>query len=107
VERAYTCLLLVETNYSPSTHSVKFLRALAEQIGPELISVWPREAKQDRRLFELLKRAYVDARYSEHYAITVEELAWLGERAKILQALVEKRSLEKIQQLRQRVLAGE
>ena len=107
VERLYTCLLLVETNYSPSTHSIKFLRSLAEQIDPELISVWPREAKQDRRLFELLKRAYVDARYSEHYAITVEELAWLGERAKILQALVEKRSLEKIQQLRQRVLAGE
>ena len=107
VERAYTCLLLVETNYSPSTHSIKFLRSLAEQIDPELISVWPREAKQDRRLFELLKRAYVDARYSEHYAITLEELAWLGERAKFLQALVEKRSLEKIQQLRQRVLAGE
>jgi len=107
VERAYTCLLLVETNYSPSTHSVKFLRSLAEQIDPELISVWPREAKQDRRLFELLKRAYVDARYSEHYAITLEELAWLGERAKILQVLVEKRSLEKIQQLRQRMLAGE
>ncbi len=107
VERLYTCLLLVETNYSPSTHSIKFLRSLAEQIDPELISVWPREAKQDRRLFELLKRAYVDARYSEHYAITLEELAWLGERAKILQVLVEKRSLEKIQQLRQRVLVGE
>jgi predicted nucleotidyltransferase/HEPN domain-containing protein len=106
VERAYTCLLLVETNYSPSTHSVKFLRALAEQIGPELISVWPREAKQDRRLFELLKRAYVDARYSEHYAITLEELAWLGERAKFLQALVETRALAKIGQLKADAVTG-
>lgn len=106
VERAYTCLLLVETNYSPSTHSIKFLRALAEQIDPELISVWPREAKQDRRLFELLKRAYVDARYSEHYAITLEELAWLGERAKILQALVETRARAKIGQLKADAVAG-
>jgi uncharacterized protein len=100
VERSYTCLLLVETNYSPSTHSIKFLRSLAEQIDPELIAVWPRETKHDRRLFELLKRAYVDARYSEHYAITAEELVWLGERAEHLRTLVETRSREKIGQLR-------
>jgi len=65
VERAYTCLLLVETNYSPSTYSIKFLRSLAEQIDPNLITAWPRETKHDRRLFELLKRGYIDARYSE------------------------------------------
>ncbi|MBA3068809.1 MAG: HEPN domain-containing protein, partial [Hyphomonas sp.] len=106
VERAYTCLLLVETNYSPSTHSIKFLRSLAEQIAPDLIAVWPRETKQDRRLFELLKRAYVDARYSEHYAITDEELAWLGERAEVLRTFVERRSREKIEQLRADALAG-
>lgn len=100
VERLYSCLLLVETNYSPSTHSIKFLRSLAEQIGPELISVWPRETKHDRRLFELLKRAYVDARYSEHYAITAEELAWLGERAEILRSLIETHARLKIEQLK-------
>lgn len=100
VERLYACLLLVETNYSPSTHSIKFLRSLAEQIDPELIAVWPRETKHDRRLFELLKRAYVDARYSEHYAITAEELVWLGERAEILRTLVEARGRGKIEQLR-------
>lgn len=104
VERAYTCFLLVETNYSPSTHSIKFLRSLAEQIDPDLIAAWPRETKQDRRLFELLKRAYVDARYSEHYAITGEELSWLGARAEILRALVETRSRETIEQLKSRAL---
>ena len=106
VERLYTCLLLVETNYSPSTHSIKFLRSLAEQISPDLIAAWPRETKHDRRLFELLKRAYVDARYSEHYAITAEELAWLGERADILRALVEKRARDKIEHLKARALNG-
>jgi len=106
VERAYTCLLLVETNYSPSTHNIKFLRALAEQVDPDLIAVWPRETKSDRRLFELLKRAYVDARYSEHYSITAEELAWLGARAEILRGLVDARSREKIDQLRAGALTG-
>lgn len=107
VERLYACLLLVETNYSPSTHSIKFLRSLAEEIDPELISVWPRETKQDRRLFELLKRAYVDARYSEHYTITAEELDWLGARAERLRDLVDKRSRSKIDQLRASALTGD
>lgn len=100
VERLCNCLLLVETNYSPSTHSIKFLRSLAEQIDPDLIAVWPRDTKEHRRLFELLKRAYVDARYSEHYTITAEELAWLGARADILRGLVDARSRAKIDQLR-------
>lgn len=99
VERLYTSLLLVETNYLPSTHNIKFLRSLAEQIDPKLIDVWARETKKDRRAFELLKRAYVEACYSEHYAITKEELAWLGERAAILRTLVETCSREKIDQL--------
>lgn len=106
VERAYTCLLLVETNYSPSSHNIKFLRALAEQIAPEMIAAWPRESKHDRRLFELLKRAYIEARYSKHYVITPEEVAWLSKRAEVLRDLVEKRSRDTIEQLRAGVLAG-
>ena len=45
--------------------------------------------RRDSSLFELLKRAYVEARYSEHYEITEEQLAWLGTRAEILQQHVE------------------
>ncbi|QLC23950.1 HEPN domain-containing protein [Parasphingopyxis algicola] len=99
VENLYTCFLLVLTNYSPSTHNVKFLRSLAEDIDPRLIDVWPRETKADRRTFELLKRAYVEARYSEHYTITADELAWLGERAEALKAMVEAICIERIEKL--------
>ena len=31
----------------------------------------------EQRCFELLRRAYVDARYSPHYKISAEELTWL------------------------------
>ncbi len=41
-----------------------------------------------RRCFALLNRAYVDARYSPHYEITDEELAWLVERVSALQRCV-------------------
>lgn len=88
-ERAYHCALLVLTLYSPKSHRLKFLRSQCEQIAPALIAAWPRGTKFERRCFELLRQAYVNARYSPHYAITDEELAWLGERVTILLALVE------------------
>ena len=88
VERLYHCVLLFLTLYSPKSHKLNFLRAQAEQLGAHLAEAWPRGTKFEQRCFELLRRAYVDARYSPHYKITAEELAWLGERAAVLQALV-------------------
>lgn len=96
VERFYVCLLLVLTNYNPATHNVKFLRSVCEDLDARLIDVWPRETKHDRRCFELLKRAYVEARYSEHYKITEDELTWLGARANALQGAVEELCKERL-----------
>jgi hypothetical protein len=55
-----------------------------------LVEAWPRGTKFERRCFELLRCAYVDARYSPHYKISAEELAWLGERVTVLQGLVKR-----------------
>jgi predicted nucleotidyltransferase/HEPN domain-containing protein len=88
VERYYHCVLLVLTLYSPKSHKLNFMRSQAERLAPHLIAAWPRETRADQRAWELLRRAYVDARYSPHYKITAEELAWLGERVAVLQELV-------------------
>lgn len=87
-ERLYHCLLLALTLYSPKSHKLNFLRSQCEQLVPELVQAWPRATRFEQRCFELLRRAYVDARYSPHYRITAEELAWLGERIGVLQGLV-------------------
>jgi len=83
-ERLYHCVLLVCTFYTPHVHNLSFLRTQAERIDPRLIDAWPRDNRDDRARFEKLKQAYVKARYSKHYRITVEELAWLGERVEML-----------------------
>jgi predicted nucleotidyltransferase/HEPN domain-containing protein len=88
-ERYYHCVLLVCTFYTPHVHNLGFLRTQAERIDPRLIDVWPRETKADRSRFEKLKEAYVKARYSKHYRITEDELAWLGERVAALGQVVE------------------
>ncbi|KQZ61141.1 nucleotidyltransferase [Sphingopyxis sp. Root1497] len=89
VERYYHCALLVCTFYTPHVHNLAFLRTQAERIDPRLIEAWPRETKADRSRFEKLKEAYIKARYSKHYSITNEELAWLGERVADLADIVE------------------
>ncbi|UYY59301.1 nucleotidyltransferase and HEPN domain-containing protein [Sphingomonas sp. S2-65] len=83
-ERLYHCVLLVCTFYTPHVHNLGFLRTQAERIDPRLIDAWPRDNRADRTRFEKLKEAYVKARYSKHYRITEEELAWLGERVEVL-----------------------
>ena len=79
-ERLYHCVLLVCTFYTPHVHNLGFLRTQAERIDPRLVDAWPRDTRADRGRFEKLKEAYVKARYSKHYRISVEELAWLGDR---------------------------
>jgi predicted nucleotidyltransferase/HEPN domain-containing protein len=83
-ERFYHCTLLVLTLYSPKSHKLNFLRGHAEEVAPSLIAAWPRDDRFSRRCFELLRQAYVNARYSPYYKISAEELAWLGERVAIL-----------------------
>ncbi len=87
-ERLYHCALLVLTLYSPKLHRLTRLRSQAESVDARLIPAWPRDTKFARRCFALLNRAYVDARYSPHYEISDEELAWLVERVSALQETV-------------------
>jgi predicted nucleotidyltransferase/HEPN domain-containing protein len=98
-EFLYHCVLLVCTFYTPHVHNLAFLRTQAERIDPRLIEVWPRETRADRARFEKLKDAYVKARYSKHYRITEDELAWLGERVEALGQMVETICAERIEEL--------
>lgn len=88
-ERFYHCTLLVLSLYSPKSHRLNFLRSQCEQIAPPLVEAWPRDNKFSRRCFELLRLAYVNARYSPHYKITAEELRWIGTRVAVLEGLVD------------------
>ncbi len=95
-ERLYHCVLLVLTLYSPKSHKLNMLRSQAERLEPSLIDAWPRTTRFEQRSFELLRRAYVEARYSPHYRITGEELSWLSDRVALLSGLVERICLNRL-----------
>ncbi|MDD5599282.1 MAG: HEPN domain-containing protein [Victivallaceae bacterium] len=96
-ERFYTAVALTFTGYKPKLHDLEKqgIRVLA--FSNEFKDIFPKETQREKDLFDLLKRAYVEARYSMSYEITKEELEYLAERVKLLQATTEKVCKEKIE----------
>lgn len=105
IEQAYAAVLLVLTNYSPSSHNLKFLRMLAEECDRRLIDAWPRDQHRFNAWFNVLNEAYVKARYSKHYEISQETLQWLIERTEHLHRLVEQVCKEQLEHLEKTAMA--
>ena len=100
-ETIYQGLLLVLTLYVPKAHNLIRLRKMTEPLVPRLTEVWPHETKFQKRCFELLRSAYVKSRYSRHYRITDEELAFLTERIEVLKGIVKEACEARLVELRQ------
>ena len=99
-ESLYQGLLLVLTLYAPRSHNLVHLRKMTEPLEPRLREVWPQETKFQKRCFELLRAAYVKARYSRHFRITEEELAYISERIELLRQIVTEASERRLAELR-------
>jgi HEPN domain-containing protein/predicted nucleotidyltransferase len=95
VERFYSTVLLVFTDYRPKLHDLEELGKLASMHDPIFQTVFPRNSEEEQRLFDLLKRAYIDSRYKD-YAITKDELERLAEHVIKLQNLTEEVCKKKI-----------
>ncbi len=96
-ERYFAAALLVFTGTKPLSHDLEALGKLVAPLHPLLAEPFPRATEKDDRLFKLLKKAYIESRYSKSYKITAEELATLGERVKDLAGRVERACREKIE----------
>ncbi len=99
-ERLYTTASMVFTGYKRKEHNLEKLHAEAAPLHPDLREVLPRETPEEKHLFDLLRRAYIDARYDKGYRITASELAALGDRVRAFAAVVERVCQEKIASLR-------
>lgn len=99
-EALYIGLLLVLTLYTPRSHNLVHLRKMTEPLVPRLAEVWPHETKFQKRCFELLRGAYVKSRYSRHYKITDEELAYVTERIALLREIVREACESRLDALR-------
>ena len=99
-EAYYAAILLVYTDYKPRGHNIHWLGKQAISINERFREVFPMRNKQEKELFRLLKKAYVDSRYRKDYTITAEELQYLSERVTLLRELTEELCKKEIARLK-------
>ena len=95
-ERYFHSAHLVFTGYKQQSHDLEKLGAMAAEQHALLVEALPKTEPEDKRLFDLLKKAYIEARYSGSYRITQEELSTLQARVIALAERVRTACLEKL-----------
>ncbi|NOQ25373.1 MAG: HEPN domain-containing protein, partial [Bacteroidales bacterium] len=95
-ERYYHAIILGFIGYKPKTHDLEELGRYAKNLSPEFDKVFPKSTKEEKRLFELLQKAYVDARYKKDYTIEKNELEYLEQKVKLLKEMTKRICTEKI-----------
>lgn len=73
-ENYYNSIILTFTLYSPKEHSLITLSGRAKTHTLESSEAFPRDTEEEKRLFDLLQDAYVQARYNLHFRVTKEDI---------------------------------
>jgi uncharacterized protein len=95
-ERYFHAASLVLSGYKHRTHDLNALGQKAAEQHPLLVEALPKTEPEDERLFTLLRKAYIEARYNKAYRITLDELSSLQARVLELARRVREASLEKL-----------
>lgn len=95
-EKLYNCILMVYTNYRPKNHKLKDLNGMVKRFSVELVTVFPQNTDAEKESFDLLCRAYIEARYNLDFKISRQQLEYLISRVEILRDLTERLCREKI-----------
>lgn len=89
-ENYYSAVLLVLTGYKPKVHNLKLLRERTKEYSESLYFLFkPHENNPfESRLFSLLKRGYVEARYHATFEISKVEILELSHRVSKMRRFV-------------------
>lgn len=89
VESFYFAVLVVFTGYKPKSHNIEKIESLVSELVPAIGDVFPKVTEKQKELHQLLVHAYIDARYSKDYSVTMADLSYLYEKTEKLAEVVE------------------
>lgn len=99
-ESFYGGLSLIFRGYKPKNHDLDELRDLTKVISDDLNFVFVSgDEKEDCRLYRLLDKSYIDARYSLNYTLDSSDLIKIIKRAEKLEKISLKLSEKKLKSL--------
>lgn len=81
IESIYSVLLLVFMGIKPKLHNLYKYRRSVNMISDELNTIFPEvRDRNERRLFDLLNRAYISGKYKMDFEVSLEDLKEISSR---------------------------
>ncbi len=82
--------------YGHKSHDLSELMNAAKKHTTEIFEVFPCDTPEEKRLFDLLQRAYIESRYNPDFEVTKEDIDALIPKVEQLRDIVEKVCRERI-----------
>jgi len=96
-ENYYYAIRLSFTLRNNKQHNLSKLSGSVKKYSDDLKTVFPQDTPEEKRLFTLLKAAYVDARYNPHFVVTKEDIDALIPKVELLRDITERICGERIE----------
>jgi len=87
-EHALLTILKLHMGLRVTSHNLDKLLRFCSMVSPNVADIFARHAPEDKRVFQLLQKAYIEARYRSTYEISQTDLLNLSDKVKSLQKLV-------------------
>lgn len=95
-ENYYYAIRLTFTLRNNKQHNLSKLSASVKKYSEDLRKVFPQDTPEEKRLFSLIKAAYVDARYNPYFVVTKEDIDQLVPKVELLREIAERICEERI-----------
>lgn len=103
-ENYYYAIRLAFTLKNNKQHNLSKLSGSTKRYSDNLATVFPQDTPEEKRLFTLLKSAYVDARYNPHFVVSKEDIDALIPKVELLRDITEAICVERIKNYGERVI---
>lgn len=100
-ESFYSMMLLVYSGYKPKAHNLDKFRKLIKQLAVEITEVFPiiENDKYELYLFDLMKRAYISAKYKRSFVVSYQDVQDLIKRVTHLKNITQRLCIQRITNL--------
>lgn len=82
--------------YGHKSHNLSELMNSVKKHTTEIFKVFPRDTEEEKRLFDLLERAYIESRYNPDFEIVKADIDALIPKVEYLRNIVERVCRERL-----------
>lgn len=102
-ENYFYTVRLVYTLQNSKQHNLRKLLNSVRKYSNEFINVFPQSLPEDKRLFDLIKAAYVNGRYDPDFEVTKEDIYALIPKVELLRDITKRICEAKIKEYEERI----